>query len=61
MGKFEKSGSIEIGKVADLVILDENTFTCINAVSKTAGVFTKGKYFDKLALNQMLDDAAKES
>jgi len=60
MGKFDKTGSIEIGKVADLVIVDENPLHDINAVSKTAGVFTKGKYFDKSALNQMLEDAAKK-
>jgi imidazolonepropionase-like amidohydrolase len=60
MGKFDKMGSLDIGKVADLVILDENPLLDINAVSKTAGVFTKGKYFNKSALNQMLKDAAKK-
>lgn len=60
MGKFEKSGSIDIGKVADLVILDKNPLVDINAVSKTAGVFTKGKYFDSSSLNQMLENAAKK-
>lgn len=60
MGKFDKMGSLDVGKVADLVILDENPLLDINAVSKTAGVFTKGKYFDKSALNQMLEDAAKK-
>jgi imidazolonepropionase-like amidohydrolase len=60
LGKFDKMGSLDVGKVADLVILDENPLLDINAVSKTAGVFTKGKYFDKSALNQMLEDAAKK-
>lgn len=60
MGKFEKSGSIDIGKVADLVILDENPLNDINAVNKTFGVFTKGQYFDKKALNEMLNEAAKK-
>ena len=60
MGKFDKMGSLDVGKVADLVILDENPLLDINAVSKTAGVFTKGQYFDKSALNQMLEDAAKK-
>lgn len=60
MGKFDKMGSLDEGKVADLVILDENPLNDINAVSKTSGVFTKGKYFDKTALNLMLEEAAKK-
>ena len=60
MGKFDTMGSLDEGKVADLVILNENPLIDINAVSKTSGVFTKGKYFDKTALNQMLDEAAKK-
>ncbi|WP_255078956.1 amidohydrolase family protein [Lacihabitans sp. CCS-44] len=60
MGKFDKTGSIDIGKVADLVILDENPLEDIRAVTKTFGVFTKGQFFDKNALNEMLDLAAKK-
>jgi hypothetical protein len=60
MGKFEKMGSVDVGKVADLVILDKNPLLDINAVSQTFGVFTKGQYFDKSALNQILQDAAKK-
>ena len=60
MGKFDAVGSLDEGKVADLVILDENPLLDINAVSKTFGVFTKGRYFDKNALNEMLNEAAKK-
>jgi imidazolonepropionase-like amidohydrolase len=60
MRKFDTMGSLDKGKVADLVILDENPLNDINAVSKTSGVFTKGKYFDKTALNLMLEEAAKK-
>jgi imidazolonepropionase-like amidohydrolase len=60
LGKFDTMGSLDKGKVADLVILDENPLNDINAVSKTSGVFTKGKYFDKTALNLMLEEAAKK-
>jgi len=60
MGKFDKTGSLDVGKVADLVILDENPLNDINAVSKTFGVFTKGQYFDKNVLKEMLNEAAKK-
>lgn len=60
MGKFDKTGSIDVGKIADLVFLDENPLKDIQAVNKTSGVFTKGRYFDKKALNEMLEVAAKK-
>ncbi len=60
MGKFDKMGSVDIGKIADLVILNENPLKDINAISNIFGVFTKGKYFDKKTLTQMLDEIANK-
>jgi hypothetical protein len=55
--KKEKTmGSIDKGKVADLVILDANPFQNIDAVKTVYGVFTKGKYLNRAALNQVLTD-----
>jgi imidazolonepropionase-like amidohydrolase len=60
MGKFDKMGSVDTGKLADLVILNENPLKDINAISNIFGVFTKGKYFDKKTLTQMLDEIANK-
>ncbi len=60
MGKFDKMGSVDIGKLADLVILNGNPLKDINAISNIFGVFTKGKYFDKKTLTQMLDEIANK-
>lgn len=56
MRKIDTMGSIDQGKVADLVLLDQNPLVDINAVRKVNAVFTKGRYFDRKALNQILKD-----
>lgn len=60
MGKFDKMGSIDIGKTADLVLLDKNPLIDISAINKPNAVFTKGRYFDRNTLNLMLEVAAKK-
>lgn len=52
--KKEKAmGSIDTGKVADLVFLDNNPLQNIDAVKTISAVFTKGKYLNKVALSQI--------
>ena len=60
MGKFDKMGSIDIGKTADLVLLDKNPLIDISAINKPYAVFTKGRYFDRNTLNLMLEEAVKK-
>lgn len=60
MGKFDKMGSIDIGKTANLVLLDKNPLIDISAINKPNAVFTKGRYFDRNTLDQMLEEAAKK-
>jgi len=50
-------GSIDVGKVADLVLLEGNPLQNIDAVKKVYAVFTKGKNFDRAALDQILAEA----
>ena len=54
MRRSNTMGSIDEGKMADLVLLEENPLQNIEAVKKVCAVFTKGKYFDRAALDQIL-------
>ncbi len=60
MRKSSTMGSVDEGKIADMVILDNNPLLDIKATQHIYGVFTKGKYFDRNALNQILRNAKEE-
>jgi imidazolonepropionase-like amidohydrolase len=61
LGIDKKVGTIEIGKFADLVLLDKNPLSDINNTRKIAGVFVNGKWLDKKKLNAMLTDLANRN
>lgn len=52
-------GTIEINKLADLVLLDANPFDNINNTRKIAGVFINGKWIDKKKIDIALSELAK--
>lgn len=56
LGIDKEVGSIEVGKFADLILLDGNPLTDINNTRRIAGVFVNGKWLPKNKLDQMLRD-----
>lgn len=50
-----RSGTIEVGKDADLVLLEENPLINISNTRTIAGVMTKGKWLDSNMLEEMLN------
>lgn len=61
---LEKSndfGSIESGRFADLVILDENPLLDITATQKINAVILKGKSLDRKTLDQLLTEIAAKN
>lgn len=58
LGSLKRSGTIEEGKDADLVLLDANPIADITNTEKRAGVMLKGKWYEQSELNKWLDDIA---
>ena len=57
----DKIGTVEKGKFADLVLLDENPLKNINNTKKITGVFVNGKWVSREQLDNMLSELAKEN
>lgn len=62
LGRENELGTIEKGKLADLVLLDANPLDDIRNTQKIAGVVANGRYFSRTDLDKMLagiEQAAK--
>lgn len=55
LGLEEETGTIEPGKAADLVVLDANPLQDIRHTRRVWGVVRAGRYFDRAALDFMLE------
>jgi len=55
MGRTADLGTIEAGKMADLVLLGADPLADIHNTSQVQAVWLEGKYFDKAALVEMLE------
>ena len=58
IGTLNKSGTIEKGKNADLILLDSDPLENISATEKRAGVMLKGKWYSQAELDKWLDEIA---
>ena len=54
LGRENELGTIEKGKVADLVLLDANPLDDIRNTQKIAGVVANGRYFSRAELDNLL-------
>jgi len=52
-------GTVQSGKLADLVLLNADPLKDIHNTRKVESVFTNGRFFDRNALNKMLEDAKR--
>ncbi len=57
-GTIQKTGTIEKGKRADLVLLEANPLASIANTERRAGVMLKGRWFAQTELDQWLDEIA---
>jgi imidazolonepropionase-like amidohydrolase len=61
LGHAADYGAVAAGKVADLVLLDGNPLEDIRATRAVRGVVLHGRFFDRRALDAMLDDARQRA
>jgi imidazolonepropionase-like amidohydrolase len=63
LGKEKELGTVEVGKLADLVLLDANPLRDIRNTQKVNAVVVNGRLLDRKALDNLLDEveaAAKQ-
>jgi len=60
-GKLNKYGSLQAGKFADMLVLDENPLKDIKATQKISAVLLKGKLLDRKNLDSLLVEIAKKN
>jgi hypothetical protein len=55
MGKLDEFGTIETGKRADLILLEDNPLDDLSNIQNRAGVMVRGRWLTKAQLQSMLD------
>ena len=58
-GTSDRTGTIEVGKRADLVLLDANPLTDIRNTGRQSGVMLRGRWLSRAEIQTRLDAIAK--
>ena len=58
-GTSDRTGTIEVGKRADLVLLDGNPLTDIRNTGRQSGVMLRGRWLSRADIQTRLDAIAK--
>lgn len=58
---LETQGTVEVGKVSDLVLLNANPLEDITNTQKIEAVVANGRYFDRKSLDEILEKVAREA
>ena len=61
LGKLDEFGTVEIGKRADLILLDGNPLENIANTQHISGVMVRGRWFDRADLDTMLELVAADN
>lgn len=61
LGRENELGTIERGKLADMVLLDANPLDDIHNTQKIAGVVANGRYFSRTDLDNMLAEVRRQA
>jgi len=61
MGRSAELGTVEPGRIADLVLLGADPLTDVRNTTQIQAVWLEGKYFDKAALTGMLEKARADA
>jgi len=57
--RLKDLGTVQPGKLADLVLLDANPLTDIHNTTNILAVFANGRFYDRAALDRLLRDAER--
>jgi imidazolonepropionase-like amidohydrolase len=57
LNRLKDLGTIQSGKLADLVLLDANPLLNVHNTTKIRAVFANGRFYDRAALDQFLRNA----
>jgi imidazolonepropionase-like amidohydrolase len=59
-GEGDEAGTVEVGKRADLVLLDANPLEDITNTRRIAGTMVRGRWYDRADLDRMLELVARD-